>query len=172
MDKIQKIGCSIDPYLDSYTNEISLLPSVKYAHIYDCIGNHMINGSDPQRAFKSLDGYQMVVSNGWIGSLYVKKWTHAVLVKCNVKPSQHSGTIYKTWVAVKPCGSVQCGHCTCMAGLSEVCNHVGAVLYKIMHEVFMQPEISCTSLPNKWLPATVKKSVAPAQICDIDFWLQ
>ena len=58
-----------------------------------------------------------------------------------------------------------------MAGLSEVCNHGGAVLYKIMHEVFMQPEISCTSLPNKWLPATVKKSVAPAQICDIDFRL-
>ena len=97
--------------------------------------------------------------------------TCCVLVKCDMKPSQRSGTIYKTWVAVKPCGSVQCGHCTRMAGLSEVCNHVDAVLYKIMHEVFMQPEISCTSLPNKWLPATVKKSVAPAQICDIDFRL-
>ena len=131
----------------------------------------MINGSDPQRAFKSLDGYLMVVSSGWMGSLYVKKWTHAVLVKCDVKPSQRSGTVYKTWVAVKPCGSVQYGHCTCMAGLSEVCNHVGAVLYKIMHNVFVQPEISCTSLPNKWLPATVKKTVAPAQICDIDFRL-
>ena len=44
----------------------------------------------------------------WMGSLYVKKWTHAVLVKCDVKPSQRSGTMYKTWVAVKPCGSVQC----------------------------------------------------------------
>ena len=40
-----------------------------------------------------------------------------------------------------------------------------------MHNVFVQPEISCTSLPNKWLPATVKKTVAPAQICDIDFRL-
>ena len=106
INKLQKIGCAIDPYLDSYTNDISLLPSVKYAHIYNFIGSHMINGSDPQRAFKSLDGYLMVVSSGWMGSLYVKKWTHAVLVKCDVKPSQRSGTVYKTWVAVKPCGSV------------------------------------------------------------------
>ena len=110
MDKLQKIGCAIDPYLDSYTNDISLLPSVKYAHIYNFIGSHMINGSDPQRAFKSLDGYLMVVSSGWMGSLYVKKWTHAVLVKCDVKPSQRSGTVYKTWVAVKPrCAFLLCG---------------------------------------------------------------
>ena len=54
MDKIQKIGCSIDPYLDSYTNKISLLPSVKYAHIYDFIGNHTINGSDPKKPLKVL----------------------------------------------------------------------------------------------------------------------
>ena len=113
----------------------------------------------------------MVFSDGWMGSLNVKKWTNTVLVKCDVKPSQRSGIIYKTWVAIKPCGSVVCGHCTCMAGLSEVCNHVGAVLYKTMHEVSTTSEISCTSLPNKWLPATVKKTVSPAQVRNIDFQL-
>ena len=56
MDKIQKIGCTIDPYLDSYTNEISLLPSVKYAHIYDFIGIHMINGSSGGGSRKRLGG--------------------------------------------------------------------------------------------------------------------
>ena len=71
LEKIQKIGCTIDPYLDSYTNQISLLSSVKYAHIYDLIVNHMINGNDPQRAFKSLDGYHMVVSNGWMDGKFV-----------------------------------------------------------------------------------------------------
>lgn len=113
----------------------------------------------------------MVFSEGWMGNFNVKKCTNAVLVKCDVKPSQRSGIIYKTWVAIKPCGSVLCGHCTCMAGLSEVCNHVGAVLYKTMHEVSTASEISCTSLPNKWLPATVKKTVSPAQVRDIDFRL-
>lgn len=123
-------------------------------------------------AFKSLDSYHVVVSNRWMGSLYVKKWPHAVLVKCNVKPSQWSGVIYKIWVAIKPCGSVQCGYCTCMAGLSEVCKTIiGAVLYKAMHEISTLAEISCTSLSNKWLPATVKKTVSPSQLSEIDFQL-
>ena len=148
-EKLKKLGCNRDPYADSYTNEVSMLPTVKYSHIYDFIANHMVDGNDPQRAFKSLDNYRMVVSSGWMGSLYVKKWPHATIVKCEVKPSQRSGVIYKSWVAFKPCGSVQCGHCTCMAGLSEVCNHVGAVLYKAMHEVSVLSEVSCTSLPNR-----------------------
>ena len=88
-----------------------------------------------------------------------------------VKPSQRSGVTYKTWVAIKPCRSVLCGHCTSMAGLSEVCNHGSAVLYKTMHEVSTASEISCTSLPNKWLQATVKKTVTPAPVQNIDFQL-
>jgi len=47
-----------------------------------------------------------------------------------------------------------------MAGLTEVCNHVGAVLYKTMHEISTLAEISCTSLSNKWLPATIKKKLS------------
>ena len=71
-------------------------------------------------------------------------------IRCDVKPSQRSGVIYKTRVAVKQCGSVLCGHCTCIAGLSEVCNHVGAVLYKTMHVVTTTSELSCRSLLNAW----------------------
>ena len=73
VEKLLKVGCTVDPYLDSYANELSLLPAVKYSHIYDFIGNHMIDGSDPQRAFKSLDGYHMVVSNGWMGGFVCKE---------------------------------------------------------------------------------------------------
>ena len=50
----------------------------------------------------------------------------------DVKPSQRSGILYKTWVAIQKDGAVLSGHCTCMAGISEVCNHVGALLYKCM----------------------------------------
>ena len=171
LHKLQEIGCTVDPYVDSYGNQLSLLPNVKYSHICDFIENHTIEGNDPQKAFKSLDSYHMVCSEGWMGSLSVKKYRNTVLVKCDVKPSQRSGVIYKTWVAVKPDGSVQYGHCTCMAGLSEVCNHVGAVLYKMMHVVASTSELSCTSLPNAWLPATVKKTVSPAPLTDINFKL-
>ena len=169
VQKLQEIGCTVDSYADSYDSQLSLLPTVKYSDICEFIGNHTVDGKDPQKAFKSLDSYHTVCSDGWMGSLNVKKCRNAVLIRCDVKPSQRSGLIYKTWVAVKQCGSVLCGHCTCMAGLSEVCNHVGAVLYKTMH---VTSELSCTSLPNAWLPATVKKTVSPAPLKDINFRLK
>ena len=75
--------------------------------------------------------------------------------------------LYKTWVGVRENGEVSSAHCTCMAGLSEVCNHVGAVLYKCMQQA-SEPQ-SSTSLPNQWLPA--KKSVAPVPIKDVKFGL-
>ena len=65
LQKLQEVGRTVDPYLESFTNQVSLLPNVKYANMYDfLIGNHMINSSDPQRAFKSLDSYHMVFSDG------------------------------------------------------------------------------------------------------------
>ena len=51
-----------------------------------------------------------------------------------------------------------------MTGLSEVCNHVGAILYKYMYEA--PQECSSTSLANKWLPVT---KAGPLK--DIDFRL-
>ena len=54
-----------------------------------------------------------------------------------------------------------------MAGLSEVCNHVGAVLYKCMYKA--QQAHSSISLPNQWLPA--KKVVPPVPIKDVNFIL-
>ena len=68
-----------------------------------------------------------------MNTLQAKTWANAVVIKGKVKPSQQNGVLYKTWVAVKKSGEVISGHCTCVAGLSEVCNHVGAVLHKCMH---------------------------------------
>ena len=77
--------------------------------------------------------------------------------------------LYKTWVAVeKKSGKVIGGHCTCMAGLSEVCTMlVLYVLYKCMHEAAQLQ--SCTSLPNLWLPA--KKVVPPVPMNEVSFSL-
>ena len=84
----------------------------------------------PANAFKTLDSFRMVCTEGWLSLLRWKEWPSAVVIIADVKPSQRSGVLYKTWVAVKQNSEVSSGHCTCMAGLSEVCNHVGTVLYK------------------------------------------
>ena len=33
------------------------------------------------------------------------------------------------WIAVDPNGIILCGHCKCMAGLGEVCSHIGAIMF-------------------------------------------
>ena len=93
LQKLQEISCTVDPYADSYDSQLSLLPNVKYSDICEFIGNHTVDDKDPQKAFKSLDSYHTVCSDGWMGSVNVKKCRNA---RCDVKPSQRSGMIYNT----------------------------------------------------------------------------
>lgn len=142
---------------------------MKYEYIYEFLinGNALPMSRDSPAAFKSLDAFRMVCAEGWLSTLTIKDCPSTVVVKGFVKPFQRSGVLYETWVAVKHNGSVLCGHCTCMAGLSEVCNHIGAVLYKCMQEA--PQEVSSTSFQNKWLPP--KKTVLPVPLKDVDFSL-
>jgi len=37
-------------------------------------------------------------------------------------------SLLNPWIKTDNDGMVLCGHCDCMAGLGEVCSHVGALL--------------------------------------------
>ena len=123
------------------------------------------SSNSKQNAFKSLDAYHIVCAEGWLSSFEVREWMKCVIVRGDVKPSQRSGILYKTWVVIQKDGAVLSGHCTCMAGISEVCNHVGALLYNCMQQ--NTEEVSSTSKPNKWLPA--RKTVPPVPASDLVF---
>ena len=169
--KLLSFSCTTDPYCDNFDFH-GPLPPVKYGDIYE----YLIINTDQytkqrQNAFKSLDAYRTVCSEGWTSNISTKSWQDqgVIVLKCDIKPSQKSGMLYDTWVAIKANGHIITGHCTCMAGLSEVCNHVGAVLYKCMHEFPLtdDSDATCTSLPCKWIAPT--KKVLPAKLADIDF---
>jgi hypothetical protein len=102
-----------------------------------------------------------------MSSLGAKESPHGVLLTCEVKPSQRRDIVYRTWAVVGKEGSVLCGHCTFMAGLSKVCNHVGTLLYKCMQESSSASSLSCKLLPCQWLPA--RKTVFPTEITQVDF---
>ena len=59
------------------------------------------------------------------------------------------------WVAVRMNGSVEYGHCTCMAGLGETCSHIASILYWLETATRIKNTTSCTSMPNSWLPPTL-----------------
>lgn len=85
---------------------------------------------------------------------------------CNQGLSQAISMLYKTWVAMKTSGEVISGRYTCIAGLSEVWNHVGAVLYKCKMKHNNHSHLR-TLLSNQWLPA--KEVVPPVPIKEVNF---
>ena len=82
-----------------------------------------------------------------------------------------SETPVKAWVAVEHVGTVLCVHCTCMAGLGEVCSeslcsHVAAILFTIDANAQLKNNTASTSLPCSWLPPTFQY-VTYSEIVDI-----
>lgn len=59
-----------------------------------------------------------------------------------------------------------CAHCDCMAGLGEVCSHVGAILFYVESAYRVK---SCTEVPCAWNMPTSVSSIPYAKIADIDF---
>ena len=53
-----------------------------------------------------------------------------------------------TWVTCEHDGTVEAGHCTCMAGLGEVCSHVEAILFYV--ELASWVSTTCTQIGCVW----------------------
>lgn len=72
------------------------------------------------------------------------------------------------WVMCNQDGSVETAHCTCMAGASEVCSHVGAVLYALEYIHTSRSTTSSTDVECLWnVPRKVKINYQP--IKEMDF---
>lgn len=56
-----------------------------------------------------------------------------------------------------------------MAGLSEACSHIGAILFATETAIKMQKSVTCTQQENKWLMPGHVKNVPYLPISQIDF---
>ncbi|KAJ8947716.1 hypothetical protein NQ317_006927 [Molorchus minor] len=83
------------------------------------------------KAFKSLHAYKYLEA-GFVSSCGVININNCIVVRGKVKHSQrmHDPPL-QVWIICNSDGSIENGHCTCMAGAGEVCSHVGAVLYAL-----------------------------------------
>ncbi|KAG7471803.1 hypothetical protein MATL_G00101830 [Megalops atlanticus] len=122
------------------------------------------------KAYKSMEAYNFFVS-GWVHDLGTKVLHNDCrLVFARVNRSQRSGeTPLKTWIIAKQDGEVIAAHCNCMAGLSESCSHVGAILFSIEAGVKMRDTASCTTEKCKWLMPSHVKKISAAPVALIDF---
>lgn len=111
--------------------------------------------AEEMRNYKSLNAYKYFI-DGWVLDVHWKVYGDIFLLVGKV---QHSYTVsqkpLKPWVAIRKSGIVECGHCTCMAGLAESCSHVAAILYWLETAVRIHEQTSSTSRPNAWLPQSM-----------------
>ena len=67
------------------------------------------------------------------------------VVKAKVRHSQMvSAQPAQPWVTAEPKGTILAVHCTCMAGLGEVCSHVAVLLLTLEAHTKYKLKISCT----------------------------
>ena len=55
------------------------------------------------------------------------------------------------WIITDKDGSIISGHCTCMAGVGEVCSHVGALLFAVEVAVKIRTSKTVTEEKADWL---------------------
>ena len=92
-----------------------------------------------------------------------------IFVYGTVRGSLTASVTHKLWIVVKkePVQILTCW-CSCMAGTSQSCNHVFAVMYKMEYALRMgYIDPACTSVPCAWNKST-NKEIEPKMIKDIN----
>ncbi|XP_078351893.1 uncharacterized protein LOC144636534 [Oculina patagonica] len=155
-DEKLKIIAGIDPYSVSanvFSQSMTEWPEIEFPDIVNYLLFSTSKFTKEQvKAYKSLQSYQYFVA-GLVRSMFVGKATQDTRILIGkVNHSQRlSKAPLKPWLAVKTNGNVLTGHCNCMAGLGEVCSHVGAMLFAVEAGVRMIKARTCTSAPCQWL---------------------
>lgn len=75
--------------------------------------------------------------------------------------------LLQVWVICEDDGAIDSAHCTCMAGLGEVCSHVGAILF-YLESAFRVTKI-CTQTDCRWKEPRLVETIPYARIMDIPF---
>ncbi|KAK7893342.1 hypothetical protein WMY93_022494 [Mugilogobius chulae] len=81
------------------------------------------------------------------------------IVTAKVLHSQRlSAPPLQPWIIAEANGTVKSAHCTCMAGLGEVCSHVGALLFTVETVARIRDSMTVTQEKAYWLlPSGLKK---------------
>ena len=161
-------SANIDKSVPSWEDNMSLWPPVDLGHIFAYILRVKDFDAEYVGKYKNMKAYSYFQS-GFVDIVYACIVSEVCYITSKVAHSQNVNTApNETWVAMNLDGSIKTAWCSCMAGTSQSCNHVIAVLYKVEYAVamgFTQP--ACTSIPCEWNKST-KKIVKPSKILDMN----
>ena len=129
VDKLNEIDGK-DPYemeKAEWSADMSEWPEVTYPDIvHYLVYTQSAYTLAELKAYKSLQGYNYFISE------FVQDIGHALLNSKSVllgKVKRMNDSGLNPWLVIERDGSVVNAHCNCMAGIGEVCSHVGALLF-------------------------------------------
>lgn len=144
----------IDPYSIDINEKLVFgnLPKIIYLDIWNylimCKSAYSL---EEQNAHKGLEGHKFFES-GWVRKIVAKQIPNdKTIVVGIVEHSQRiNETVLKPWVLCHQSGMIVAAHCTCIAGLGEVCSHVAAVLYAVESMIRSYENESKTDFLCQW----------------------
>nr|XP_008197544.2 PREDICTED: uncharacterized protein LOC103314164 [Tribolium castaneum] len=120
------------------------------------------------KGYKGLDAYKYATC-GWVKQVAVKVFGSYVVVLGKVLHSQRlNEPMLQPWIIAEKEGNICSAHCTCIAGLGEVCTHVGALLFTVELNVRDLEETTVTGKKAYWMPPSGKPA-QPQRVSNIDF---
>ena len=77
----------------------------------------------------------------------------------------------KPWVIAEEVGTVTSAHCTCMAGLAEVCTHIASILFWLEFTVKKRESMTVTDISyTYWVAPSLQKTAnTQKRLVEIDF---
>ncbi|XP_076314943.1 uncharacterized protein LOC143227375 [Tachypleus tridentatus] len=146
------------------------LPNITYGDIYIYLINRTSTYTNESlKGYKSLDAYKYFVA-GFVQNVQITRATSdKVIITAKVCHSQRlNEPPLKPWVA--SCRNVEIisSHCTCKAGLGEVCSHAAATLFYMEAVVKRHHSTACTSMPCEWIVPSRGKGHLK-QVTDMDY---
>ncbi|CAC5408719.1 unnamed protein product [Mytilus coruscus] len=145
-----------DPYTvinSEWVNDPRMWPELDFGQVYlYLIETPSMFSKSSMKAYKSLEAYRYVES-GHVDQIkiYDVNGSPFCFLKADVVGSMKIRDKLPWVCLAKDTADIYCAHCTCLAGLGEMCSHIAAVLFKIKLGVrYGVTQKSVTSEECKW----------------------
>lgn len=178
---LQKIALceGIDPYKvdpKDMSRKYEDLPNICYMNLFNYfVLTSSYYSNEEMSAFKSLEAYKQFAS-GFVKNVLVKRIPNdkRIIVATVNHSMRLSLPPLKPWILCKADGNVLVAHCTCLAGLGEVCSHAAAALYVVESMVRSFSQRSKTDVLCQWNHPTQSSTgiIKNTQIRHLDFTIK
>ncbi|KZS10265.1 Uncharacterized protein APZ42_025316 [Daphnia magna] len=137
-----------------HRDALTVIPPVTWPKLIDYFQNwrSLITGEKLYVEKDVISAMEQSLEKKWFRDFSTLQLTsNTVVIKAKVTASQTLSVIYYPWVACGKDGMVQFAHCTCTAGLGEMCTHLATLLHALISAHDVNTNRSYTEQKCGWI---------------------